>query len=396
MEVDDRKLSRISVHELERRWKLVGDYMRERGIDALIAQNAKDFTGGYVRWFTDIPAGYPQTVVFHATDLMSIVEHGPEGAHRNACGNDVDHPGIGEIFTTASVPSVTFTQSRDADVVSGILRQRDYRRIGFIAPEAIPHGFIIAIEGAFADRGIISNETEFIDRVKAVKSAEEINLIKKTAEMQDVVFDRVLSQIKPGMRDSDVTATAQYEGQLLGSEQGIFLGSSSTMGERSSFAQRCFQGRTLRKNDYFPLLIENNGVGGYYCELARTIVLGKASQELIEATQAMKEAQEHTVRKLKPGASCKEIFLAHNKFMANKGLPAETRLYAHAQGYDLVERPIIRSDETLPLEKGMNIAVHPSYSTKSLYSVICGNYMVESDGPSACLHKTPSRIFELN
>ena len=56
----------------------------------------------------------------------------------------------------------------------------------------------------------------FIDRVKAVKSAEEIALIKQTAEMQDIVFSKVLSHIKPGMRDLEVAALAQYEGQLSG------------------------------------------------------------------------------------------------------------------------------------------------------------------------------------
>jgi Xaa-Pro aminopeptidase len=288
------------------------------------------------------------------------------------------------------------TQCRDGDIVADILKRRNYRMVAFLGRGSIPHGFIATIENAFRKQGKLLDETEFIDSVKAVKSVEEIELIKKTALMQDAVFERLLSQIKPGIRDSDVTAIAQYEGQLLGSEQGIFLGASAEIGKPTSFAQRCFQGRTFRKNDYFPLLIENNGVGGYYCELARTIVLGKASQELKEATEAMKEAQALTVKKLKPGASCSELFLAHNDFMASKNLPAETRLYAHAQGYDLVERPLIRSDESMLLEKGMNMAVHPGYSSKSLFSVICDNYLIEDDGPSGCLHKTPSRIFELN
>jgi hypothetical protein len=57
MDVNDRKMYRISLGELERRWKLVREYLRERGMEALVLQNEKDFTGGYVKWFTDIPAG---------------------------------------------------------------------------------------------------------------------------------------------------------------------------------------------------------------------------------------------------------------------------------------------------------------------------------------------------
>ena len=50
--------------------------------------------------------------------------------------------------------------------------------------------------------------------------------------MQDEIFAAVLAQIRPGMTDNDVTALAQYEGRLLGSEQGIFLGSAAPVGGR--------------------------------------------------------------------------------------------------------------------------------------------------------------------
>jgi len=395
VEVNDRKISRISVQELERRWKLVRDYMKERGIDALIAQSAKDFTGGYVKWFTDVPAAYPRTAVFHATDLMTVVEHGTQGKRRELSDRDIDSPGVGEILTTAAFPSVNYTQRYDAEAVSNLLVRRGYTRIGFVAADTMPHGFIAHIERAFSGKGTISDETDFIDRAKAVKSTEEMALIRKTAEMQDHVFSKVVAQVKPGMRDSDVTALAQYEGQLLGSEQGIFLGMSAELGKPSSFAQKHFQGRTIRQGDYLPLLIENNGIGGFYTELARTIVFGKASQELIDGFALVKSAQEHTVRQLRPGASCPNICMAHNEFMKQNGVPTETRLYSHSQGYDLVERPLIRADETMVLEEGMNMSVHPAYATSSMFSVICDNYLIEPGGARECLHKTPKKIVEL-
>jgi Xaa-Pro aminopeptidase len=143
------------------------------------------------------------------------------------------------------------------------------------------------------------------------------------------------------------------------------------------------------------LLIENNGLGGFYTELSRTIVLGKASQELIEGFEIVKEAQQHTLRKFKPGASCSAIFLAHNEFMKQLGAPAESRVYSHSQGYDLIERPLIRSDESMNLEKNMNMSVHPAYATNSMFAHICDNYLVEESGASECLHKTPKKIFEL-
>src|ERR1035437_4702742 len=62
----------ISTKELERRWTAVRAAMTERKIDVLLMQNNNDFMGGYVKYFTDVPAtnGYPVTVVFPADERM--------------------------------------------------------------------------------------------------------------------------------------------------------------------------------------------------------------------------------------------------------------------------------------------------------------------------------------
>ena len=59
---NDRITTAISTKELERRWAAARKEMRERGIDALVMQNNSDWLGGYVKWFTDIPAtnAYPE------------------------------------------------------------------------------------------------------------------------------------------------------------------------------------------------------------------------------------------------------------------------------------------------------------------------------------------------
>jgi hypothetical protein len=68
---------------------------------------------------------------------------------------------------------------------------------------------------------------------------------------------------------------------------------------------------------------------------------------------------------------------------------------AHGQGYDMVGRPLIHEDETMRLEAGMNLAVHPGYESASQWAVICDNYLVETAGVSDCLHRTEKKIFEV-
>ena len=165
------------------------------------------------------------------------------------------------------------------------------------------------------------------------------------------MFAKVAANIRPGMRDIDVTALAQHEALMLGSEQGIFLGGSSPIGRASPFVPRHMQGRRLAEGDHLSLLIEINGAGGFYTEIARTLVLGRASAELQDAFAAMREAQDHTLSLLKPGVPAREVAASHDAWMVARGLPPETRLYAHGQGYDMVERPLIRHDETMAIAR---------------------------------------------
>jgi Xaa-Pro aminopeptidase len=387
----------ISDAELARRWTAVRREMAARDIDALVMQNADDWLGGTVKWFTDHPAtnGYPRTVIFHAEGAMTVVDMGPFDGRRKLDGRDRVHRGVDEIITTPAFPSIVYSTSYQAELALDVLKRRGYRTVGLVRAGAMPHGFVEGVKQGLSGATRFVEAADFIDPIKAIKSPEEITLIRRTAEMQDAVFARVLEGIRPGMRDFEVTALAQYHGRLLGSEQGLFLGSSAPLGMRSDFVDRHMQGRVLQEGDHYSLLIENNGAGGLYAEIARTIVLGRASQEVLDGFEHVREAQDHTLKLLRPGATCADIATAHDTFMCARGLPPEHRLYCHGQGYDLVERPLVRRDETMPLAAGMCLAVHPGYETASIFAVICDNYMIEESGPSACLHRTPKKVFEL-
>jgi len=396
--MDERLFNPISTAELERRWTAVRKIMAERKIDALVMQNSNDFCGGYVPWFTDTPLsnGYiPRSVIFPASDLMITVDMGASGVRRKVDGRDPGHRGIGELLFTPAFASISYTHEYQAEIVSDELKRRGWRTIGWVGSGAMPYKFVARVERELEGKAKFVDATEFVDRLKAIKSDEEKDLVRKCAQMQDAVFARVLKDIKPGMTDNDITALAEYQGRVLGSVQGLFLGSSAPLGTASRFLDRHFQGRKLRDGEHFSILIENSGPGGMYTEIARTIVLGKASNELIDGFESMKEAQAHTLRMLKPGTPCAEVAARHDDYMRRHGFPPELRLYAHGQGYDLVERPLIRADESMNIEENMNLAVHPGHETSSLFAVICDNYLIGPDGPGECLHKTPKQVFEL-
>jgi Xaa-Pro aminopeptidase len=365
--------------------------MAIQGLDALVMQNANDWLGGYVRWFTGLPAtnGYPRTVVFWPDRPMSVIEMGAFGGVQEL-GDDLVHKGVGRILASPSFFSVGYTASYDAELLGAELLRGQARRVGVLTPGSLPAAVSVALESFTT-----IDATDLVDRIKAVKSAEEIILIRRTAELQDRVFQSVLDNIRPGQRDIDVVNAAQAEAHRLGSDQGIFLGASAKLGTPARFLPRHMHGRTLDKGEHFSLLIEVNGPGGMYAEIARTIVLGKASSELLDHFETVRAAQAHTLSLIRPDADPAGIAAAHDTWMRAHGKPPETRLYAHGQGYDMVERPLIRRDETLALAAGQCLAVHPAYDDGTVFAVICDNYMVEADGVSECLHRTGKKIFEI-
>lgn len=76
--LEERVMHPISLAELERRWMAVREAMKAREVDFLLIQNNNDYLGGYVKWFTDMPAvhAYPVAVIFPREDEMTTFWHG--------------------------------------------------------------------------------------------------------------------------------------------------------------------------------------------------------------------------------------------------------------------------------------------------------------------------------
>ena len=386
--------SPISRAEMERRWSLARGVMADLGLDAMVTQAREDWCGGYVRWLTDVPAnnGYPRTVVVFPDRPMEVVEMGAFGTDLATDPQAQATAGVGRVLGTPSFVSVNYTIDYDTELLVQLLREAGAKRVGLLAPGALPYSMVAGLRAAGFET---VDATDALDRVKAPKSPEEQALIRDTALLQDRVFAEVCDFIRPGLTDRDIAAHAEAVGRRLGSDQGIQLGVSAPVGQASQFRNRHFQTRELAPGDHLSLLIEINGPGGIYLEIARTMVLGRADDHLLQAFENVRAAQDHTLSLMVPGAHPAEIAAAHDAWMQARGLPPETRLYAHGQGCEMVERPLIRRDETLPLAENMLFAVHPGYDDARVFAVICDNYLIGSGGPGPCLHRTEKKIFEL-
>jgi Xaa-Pro aminopeptidase len=393
----ERLQTPISTAELERRWAAVRAAMERDKIDVLLMQNNNDYMGGYVKYFTDLPAtnGYPLTVVFPRDDLMTMVSQGPFGGGNPTANGDGVTRGVKQWLTTPSYASCVYTANYDPELAATALAPYAGGAIGLLGTYQMSFALVDYLQkGRFSNSRFV-DASDLVDRIKVIKSAEERELVRRAAAMQDGAMRAAFAAVEPGMRDRDIAAIAQCYSQRHGSENGIYLCASMPTDKPAQFSQRHFQNRVIQKGDTVALLVEDSGPGGMYTELGRTCVVGKASQEIKDEFAFALEARKFNLDLLKPGTPCKDIFAAYNDFMRKNGRPEEKRLHSHGQGYDLVERPLIRNDEPMNIEKDMNIVVHPTYIRGHVLSWVCDNYLIEANGPSERLHHFPEIISEL-
>ena len=391
----ERLTTCISTTELERRWKAAREVMRENKLDFLIMRQDEEFLGGYVRWFSDFPArhSFPFTVIFPAHDEMTLISCGgtppsdsfpPQWAVR----------GVKRRLGAPYFSTMHYTSTMDAELAVGVLKEKKRATIGLVGRSFIPITFYEYLKKhlpgyKFADA------TDSVDHLKVIKSPEEIGLIKHTAEIQDVAMEHVKKSIKPGLRDFEILAEAQYSVVKQGSERQLILVGSSPQGVPARWQFRHFQNRVIREGDQVSVLIEVNGPGGFFTELGRIFSVGKPPQALQDAFGAAVEAQALSQKLMEPGANPKDIWDANNEFLMKKGYQPERRQYAHGQGYDMMERPGIRYDEPMKIRPGMNIAIHPFAVNQAAWAVVTDNYLVTETGECSCLHRFPKEIIDV-
>jgi Xaa-Pro aminopeptidase len=390
----DRLVTSVSNGELERRWKAAREVMRERKVDFLVMRQDEEYYGGYVRWFSAVVPrhGYPFTVIFPVDEEMTTIASAPPGVGKPP---EWAVHGVKERLGAPYYPSFYYTNTQDAELAVGVLGKKKGATIGFVGMSSLHVPFYDYVTKHLPGATFM-DLTDSIDCLKAIKSPEEIELIKGTAALQDEALEYVRQRIKPGIKDVDINAEADYISTKLGSTRLQVLISSYHPGEEPmGFMGRHYMNRTVREGDQLVVLLEGNGPGGYYTEIARVFSLGEPTQEAKDGYAIALKAQELTLSMLKPGANPKDIWDANNEFLQKNGSGPEGRLYAHGEGYELVERPAIRYDEPMKVQAGMNLAVHPVWKNKRVWITLCDNYMVTENGVSPCLHKTPKEIIIL-
>jgi Xaa-Pro aminopeptidase len=386
----------ISTAELERRWSATRAAMAAAKIDVLIMQANNDFMGGYIKWFSDLPAtqGYADILIFPRDADMTMIGQGAFGHdERLPVGGDAIRRGIGRVMTAAIYASAGYSHAYDAALAADALAPYAKATVGLVGLSTLSHYLVDHLRTTYPG-AVFVDASNLVDTIKAIKSPEEIAVIRGVAALQDKAMETAFAAFRPGARDRDITAAAEYVSLQGGSEQGLYMCASAPIGSATFFRNRHFQNRTVQAGDQLAILIENSGAGGYYCEIGRTAVLGRATDHMQQEFAFVLEARAFMLGLLRPGAACPDIWNAYNAFMRDNGKPEEDRLHCHSMGYDLVERPLVRFDEPMKLAAGMVVSCHPTFADAGGLHWACDNFLI-GEHATERLHAFPEAITEI-
>jgi Xaa-Pro aminopeptidase len=287
--------------------------------------------------------------------------------------------------------NVYYTNPMDAEETVKLFKARGDKRVGIVGLGTMSAAYYLYLKENLPGVELVE-VSDMVDRIKAVKSADELVFVRKAIETQDMVCAAMPIILRPGKYEYQVRGEIMRTLMDLGSEQQLVRFSSAPVGQKAMTIGPFYQNRQIQWGDQICVLIEPNGPGGFYGEISRVWCLGEAPQELLKVWDIAVAAQKFGASIMNPGVRPGDVFKQVNDFLAAKGQPPEGRLNAHGQGYDLVERPTFTAEEDMLLQANMVIAMHPTAATAAAYAMCCDDFLITERGAER-MHTTAQRVF---
>jgi Xaa-Pro aminopeptidase len=275
--------------------------------------------------------------------------------------------------------------------VPDILDQYGYKVPPVIGMEldVLPANLYFTCQKLFEEKNLV-DISHLIRLVRAIKSAYEIDMMRRAAKRSDQVAACVPELLREGMTELELAGKVEAEARKLG-HQGIvrmrywggevFFGHlmagpsgavpsfprSPTGGSGASPAVAQGPGfRPIQRHE--PVLLDYVfALNGYYSDHTRIFSIGEPDDELMAAHTAMLDVQALIKKEAKPGVKSGDIYelaiertrtLGYDKYFMGVG-DERVRFVGHGIGIELDEYPFLASGQTLELQENMILAVEP-------------------------------------
>ncbi len=237
-------------------------------------------------------------------------------------------------------------------------------------------------------------KADCIEKIAAVKDADEIACIRRAVTITDAVFAELIPLIRPGSSELDLAAEISFRQRKHGAEADAFE-TIVASGERSALPHGRATGKKLQKGDLvtldFGCVFE-----GYHSDMTRTVSLGKPTSEARKIYSVVFDAQHKAIEAAASGTKARDLDSVARHHIRRNGYD---KFYRHSLGHGLGlqihEPPRISVLSTAVLEPGNVVTIEPGIYVPSLGGVRIEDDVVITNGSCEVLNRSPKDLMIL-
>ena len=163
----------------------------------------------------------------------------------------------------------------------------------------------------------IQDTSELVTKLRVIKSNEEINYVKRAANLADKALSEVWKHAKAGVSESKILAEMN---KVIFEGGGDYPANEFIIGSGKNALLCRYQAEKQILNSQDQLTIEWAGTfRHYHSAMFRTIPIGKADPKHFKMHEACIEALNNCENKLKPGNKVGEVYDIHAKTFDDLG-----------------------------------------------------------------------------
>ncbi|KGR74625.1 M24 family metallopeptidase [Ureibacillus sinduriensis] len=231
-----------------------------------------------------------------------------------------------------------------------------------------------------------------IEKIRLIKTEQEINIIKVACEIGDNAFSHILEFIKPGLTELEVSNELEFFMRRLGATESSF-DIIVASGLRSALPHGVATDKVIEKGDFVTL---DFGAlyNGYISDITRTIAVGQPSEKLVDMYNAVLESQLLALEKVGPGMTGIEADRFARDYLASKGYgEAFGHSTGHGIGLEVHEGPALSSRSSSVLEPNMVVTIEPGVYLPGIGGVrIEDDILITETGNEKLTHSTKELI----
>jgi Xaa-Pro aminopeptidase len=228
-------------------------------------------------------------------------------------------------------------------------------------------------------RGRVAPTTDLVERLRVVKSPEEVEAIRAAASLAQESLAEVLPRVRAGQSEREIGAMLEESLRRHGSEWHPFP-TIVASGPRSALPHARTSARTVGTGEWL-LLDFGAQVDGYCADLTRTVVVGRADERQRTIHELVRTAQSRALEHLRAGMTGREgDALARDVITARGFGEAFGHSLGHGLGLEVHEAPRVAPTTETPLPAHAVVTVEPG-----IYLPGWGGVRLEDDvylGPS--------------